>query len=228
MRSGVIIGRIGDVDGVALETEKWMKVLKKMGHEIYVLSGRFTKDGVVPSEYRDIWSGLSFFSPECEWEQNRAFFFPDDNPEPLMDHLYHTSTRIACKIFKWMLDRKIDIILAENSTALPCHLSMGMGIRKAVKRTGVPVVAHDHDFYWERGDRYATPHKQIVDILEKTFPLNLHNVRHAVINTAAQRDLKKRFNIDAMMVPNVMDFSKQYGRNDQRAPRRTGRSFEPV
>jgi hypothetical protein len=41
MRIGIIIGRIGGVDGVALETVKWMDVLKKMGHKIFVMSGEF-------------------------------------------------------------------------------------------------------------------------------------------------------------------------------------------
>ena len=41
MNIGIIIGRIGDVDGVALETEKWITVLKRMGHDVFVLSGRF-------------------------------------------------------------------------------------------------------------------------------------------------------------------------------------------
>ena len=41
MNIGIIIGRIGGVDGVALETEKWIDVLKSMGHTIYTLSGQF-------------------------------------------------------------------------------------------------------------------------------------------------------------------------------------------
>ena len=42
MNIGIIIGRIGGVDGVALETEKWIDVLKAMGHQVstlFVLSG---------------------------------------------------------------------------------------------------------------------------------------------------------------------------------------------
>ena len=30
MKIGIIIGRIGDVDGAALETEKWIKILNEM------------------------------------------------------------------------------------------------------------------------------------------------------------------------------------------------------
>ncbi len=43
MKIGIIICRIGDVDGAALETEKWIKVLHEMGHKIFILSGRFKK-----------------------------------------------------------------------------------------------------------------------------------------------------------------------------------------
>ena len=41
MKIGIIIGRIGGVDGVALETEKWIMVLERLGHEVYVASGEF-------------------------------------------------------------------------------------------------------------------------------------------------------------------------------------------
>ncbi len=98
MNIGIIIGRIGDVDGVALETEKWITVLQKMGHKIFILSGRFKRDIVAPKQQK-LLRCLSFFSPECEWEQNRAFFFPPDDPDELMAHLEATSTRVATTIF---------------------------------------------------------------------------------------------------------------------------------
>jgi glycosyltransferase involved in cell wall biosynthesis len=78
-----------------------------------------------------------------------------------------------------------------------------------------PIVTHDHDFYWERGNRYKTPHKKVKEILETTFPLDLPNVRHAVINTYSRDVLKKKYNIDALVVPNVMDFDKPFARKSQ-------------
>ncbi len=213
MNVGIIIGRIGDVDGVALETEKWIHVLNKMGHNVFVLSGRF-KNNVVPKKQQMLWPNLSFFSPDCEWEQNRAFFFPNDDPGELLYHLKHTSERIARRIFKWVLKNKLDIILAENSTALPCHLSMGMGIKKAAETLQIPIIAHEHDFHWERGDRYKSPHKSIMKIIDDTFPLMLPNVKHAVINTYSQKELEKRFGVKSVVVPNVMDFNKPYGRKN--------------
>jgi len=213
MRIGIIIGRIGDVDGVALETQKWIEVLKKMGHEIFVLSGHF-KDDVIEPENQKALRCLSFFSPECEWEQNRAFFFPPDDPERLLSHLFGTANHVATAIFQWILDYSIDVLLVENASSLPAHLSLGMGIMRCAERLDLPIVIHHHDFSWERGSRYASPFPEVTQIVEETFPLRTSNARHAVINSNQQSVLKERFDIDAVLVPNVMDFDKPFAQKD--------------
>ena len=74
MKIGLIIGRFGDIDGVSLETQKWIDVLKNMGHQIFILTGRFIPNSQNSDLDHTILPSLSFFSPECEWEQKRAFF----------------------------------------------------------------------------------------------------------------------------------------------------------
>jgi len=92
---------------------------------------------------------------------------------------------------------------------------MGWGVRRAVEGTGIPTVTHDHDFWWERGDRYAPPPPEVRRIIDDCFPLALPNVRHAVINRAAQSTLRQRFGLDSVVVPNVMDFEgPAYGQPD--------------
>jgi len=213
MNIGIIIGRFGDIDGVSLETSKWIDVLQDFGHKIFILSGNFSKylkNHISPTLYPP----LAFFSPECEWEQKRAFYYPDDDPDELLEHLKRTSEAVAMQIFKWIMANKIDVILPQNASALPCHLSMGMGIKKVIEHTGIKTICHDHDFYWERGDRYKTPHKEIEEIVKTTFPLQQANVRHAVINTEAKKYLLQNYRIDSIVVPNVMDFNKPYGKID--------------
>lgn len=215
MNIGIIIGRIGDIDGVGLETEKWIEVLERMGHQIHVLSGSF-KGPVVNPDRQTLLPILSFSSPECEWEQNRAFFYPPDDPDELLMALNKHSHRIATAIFGWCLSNKIDVILTENSTALPCHLSMGLGIRLAVEDMDINVVTHDHDYAWERGNRYISPFPEINKMIRETFPLqSISKTRHAVINSHAQEEIKKRLGIDSMVVPNVMDFKKPFGVVDE-------------
>jgi mannosylglucosylglycerate synthase len=213
MRIGIIIGRIGDVDGVALETEKWISVLEGLGHEVFILSGRF-KGHPVPPERQALFPILSFFSPECEWEQKRAFHFPPDDPDLLLSTLDKNASRIAEHIVSWVHTNHIDMMLSQNASALPSHLSMGIGIQKAVKQLGLPVVTHDHDFAWERGDRYNTPFSEVEALVKRTFPLQLAGVRHVVINQNAQHALRDRFGIDATVVPNVMDFNTTFGEKD--------------
>jgi glycosyltransferase involved in cell wall biosynthesis len=215
MNIGVIIGRIGGVDGVALETEKWIEVLKRMGHRIYILSGQFQERQIDPDKDTLV-PEMSFFSPESFWSQKKAFFYPETDPQELIEHLNLYSKVIYKKILNWIADRKIDLIISENASALPSHLEMGLAINKAVHKSGIPTITHDHDFAWERGERYLSPHREINEFVEQVFPLRAPNSVHAVINTNAALTLKERFGRDSVNVPNVMDFSKPFGiRNEK-------------
>ena len=211
----MIIGRIGDVDGVGLEAEKWIRVLERMGHRVFILSGRF-KGHPIPQERETHLPILSFFSPECEWEQNRAFFYPPDDPDELLATLEHNAHHIATEIFAWALRNKIEVLLSENASALPCHLSMGLGIKFAVDTMDIPVVTHDHDYAWERGARYESPFAEVTSLVDQIFPLrSAPGIRHAVINSAAREEVKERFGVDACVVPNVMDFNRPFGVPDE-------------
>ncbi len=210
MKIGIIIGRIGGVDGVALETEKWIDVFKRMGHEIFILSGQFQQWNTDP-EHDTLMMEMSFFSPESFWGQKKAFFHPDANIEELLEHIHMYSEIISGKIISWAREKKIDIIISENSSALPSHIEMGKGIAMAVEKLGIPTITHDHDFAWERGDRYVSPHDKINELVADIFPLKLKNSFHAVINLHARKTLKEKFNRDSIVVPNVMDFDMVFG-----------------
>lgn len=210
MRIGVIIGRIGGVDGVALETEKWIKVLERIGHEVFVISGEF-EFWEMDRDKHYHYPLLSFFAPETEWEQRKSFFECDTSADAVLEHIERISNVIESKLRWWVTDKGIDIILSQNASALPCHIAMGVAIRKLILNTGLPIVTHDHDFHWERGDRYVSEHKEINDFVNAHFPLLLPDVRHAVINTFGKQTFRKRFDVEATLVPNVMDFDKPYG-----------------
>jgi glycosyltransferase involved in cell wall biosynthesis len=210
MNIGIIIGRIGGVDGVALETEKWIEVLRSMGHRIFILSGQFQERQMDP-ETETLVPEMSFFSPESFWSQKKAFFYPETNPQELIEHLNLYSKVIYKKILNWITEKRIELIISENASALPSHLEMGLAINKAVHKSGIPTITHDHDFAWERGSRYLSPHREINEFVEEVFPLQAPNSVHAVINTHAAITILERFGRTAVTVPNVMDFSKPFG-----------------
>jgi len=210
MNIGIMIGRIGGVDGVALETEKWIDVLKEMGHQVFTISGQFQERPMDPA-IETLVPEMSFFSPESFWSQKKAFFYPETNPEELIEHLNLYSKVIYKKIMLWIQERNIDLLISENASALPSHLEMGMAINKVVHKTGFPTITHDHDFAWERGDRYLSPHNEINEFISDIFPLRAPNSVHAVINTHAASMLKERYDRDAVNVPNVMNFDQPFG-----------------
>jgi glycosyltransferase involved in cell wall biosynthesis len=215
MNIGIIIGRIGGVDGVALEAEKWIEVLRTMGHHVYTLSGQYQERPLDP-ETETLIPEMSFFSPESFWSQKKAFFYPETDASELIEHLNLYSKVIYKKIMHWLEERKIDLIVSENASALPSHLEMGMAINKAVHKTGIPTITHDHDFAWERGDRYLSPHKDINDFVEEVFPLRAPSSVHAVINSHAAGTLQERFGRTSVIVPNVMDFSRPFGERNKK------------
>ncbi|MDA3953982.1 MAG: glycosyltransferase family 4 protein [Bacteroidales bacterium] len=210
MKIGIIIGRIGGVDGVALETEKWIEVFQKMGHQIFIISGQF-EGRKMNCESETRVPEMSFFSPESYWEQKKAFFHPDFDQDDLIEHLQLYSKVIENKIINWIHKFNIDLLLSENASCLPSHISMGIAIKNAILKTGKTIITHDHDFAWERGDRYVSPHPKINEFVKNEFPLRLPNSYHAVINLNARKTLKEKFNRDSIVVPNVMNFDKPFG-----------------
>ena len=210
MKVGVVIGRIGGEDGVALETEKWIHVLGDLGHEVRVLTGLLEGElaGVT------LLPAMSFDDPGCVEEQDVAFLGGDGDGAAIERSVVQRAEVIADGIRGWVDREGIDGLLVENAAALPFHVALGLGVRLACERTELPTVTHDHDFAWERGDRYHTPFPGIRDIVDATFPLRLPTVRHAVINTAAREALQRRYGIEAAVVPNVMDFDAPFARRD--------------
>ncbi|NNC70057.1 MAG: glycosyltransferase family 4 protein, partial [Flavobacteriaceae bacterium] len=140
----------------------------------------------------------------------KAFYEPDKDPNAILEHIEDVSNTITDKLKKWIFNNKIDVLLSENASALPSHLAMGVAIKKVIQQTGLPIVTHDHDFHWERGKRYSSVHDEVNTLINNTFPLLLPDVRHAVINTFGLETFRGRFNIEATMVPNVMDFERDY------------------
>lgn len=220
MNIGIIIGRIGGVDGVALETEKWIEVLDRMGHDVYVLSGRFERRykvhnppriGRTKPKRQTLLPILYFYGPQCRWEQDKAYLAPDGKVELLMEGLEANTNEVHKGIMEWIAENKIDVLMSQNASALPLHLSMGLGIKRAVDDSGLPMIAVNHDFAWERGDRYKTPFSELQDLVDQAFPLQNDSVKHVVINSAAQTELKNRFGLESINIPNVMDFDYPYG-----------------
>jgi len=211
MNIGIVIGRIGGIDGVALETEKWIEVFERMGHNCLLLTGEV--EGKIKNA--TLLPDLSFFHENCTIEQDMAFFNQDVDENKVANFIETNSSYIESQIIKWISDKNIDLLLAENSSTIPCHLSMGIALKYVFEKTGIKGLIHNHDFYWERGSRYKSKYKFINEKMEECFPPVLENVKHVVINSHGKEILKSHKGIDSLVIPNVMDFEKSFAQKDE-------------
>jgi len=219
MKIGIIVSRIGGEDGVALETQKWVEALKEMGHEIFIASGHFEEDVLVSKKYRKRIKNLSFGYNINQKQRRKAFDILGGvlgNPKNIIKKINQESDVISRKLVRWIKDNNLKFLILQNTNSLPVHLPLAKAIKQVIEKTDIKAIAHNHDFYWERGKEYISPYKEVNVLVKELFPLCLPQVKHVVINTVSKKRLKKDFGINAVYIPNVMDFRKTFGKKTEK------------
>lgn len=198
MNIGFISTRLAGTDGVSLETAKLADILRQMGHEIAYCAGELD-DGVrgmlVP--------GLHFTDPAAVELGQRAFGKAGEDPDVLAA-INARAQELKRPLAQFLDQFQIAFLIVQNAFAIPMQLPLAQALSELITERELPSLAHNHDFYWER-ERFAA--NCIGDFLDTYFPPSLPWLKHAVINSAAQRDLKQRRGLDASLIPNVFDFS---------------------
>jgi glycosyltransferase involved in cell wall biosynthesis len=83
------------------------------------------------------------------------------------------------------------------------NIPLGLAITEFIAETGMPAIAHHHDFAWER-QRFSV--NCVGDYLSMAFPPRLHTINHVVINSEARQQLSYRCGLSSIIIPNVFDF----------------------
>ncbi len=208
---GFISTRFAGTDGVSLETAKWASVLtEKIGHQCYYFSGSSDR----PEDRSVVIPDAFYRHPEIK-EKHDAFFtkkfrFPEET-----EWIYQKKNHLKNELQKFMGRFQIDLLIIENALAIPLNIPLGWAITELIAETGIPTIAHHHDFSWER-KRFLV--NCIDDYICMAFPPNLDLIQHVVINSHALHQLASRRGTSAILVPNVMDFkSKPPGPDDYNA-----------
>lgn len=100
----------------------------------------------------------------------------------------------------------IDLLVVENVLAIPLNVPLALAVTEAIAETGIPTIAHHHDFHWER-KRFVR--NCIGDFLRCACPPTLPSIQHVVINSAGRHQLALRTGATATLIPNVMDFAAE-------------------
>ena len=208
-----ISGKLGDVDGVSLEADKWMEIFKDLGHGLFAVAGLFSSDlEYVPADKRLQIEDLSFDSPRQSYYESTVFPFLSKRPVHLSDkkvcaiesELLREGREIAAQIYEFIQQKQIDLIIAENTNAMPMTLLGAVAVYELATEMGMAVLFHHHDFWWERS-RFSDP--CIDSLLNRIMPPRDLSLEHVVISSYAAHILRSVKRVKPYIIPNCEDFS---------------------
>jgi len=198
---GFISTRFAGTDGVSLEAEKWARVFEKERFHCFYFAGELDR----PAAQSYLIPEAHFQHPEIRSIFNAAFACHANGvrPRELTNQIHALKECLKDKLYEFIKKFKIQLLIPENALTIPMNIPLGLAITEIISETGIPTIAHHHDFFWER-QQFKT--NAVWDYLNMAFPPHLPQIRHVVINTSADNQLSLRTGISATIIPNVMDF----------------------
>jgi glycosyltransferase involved in cell wall biosynthesis len=198
---GFISTRFSGTDGVSLETDKWEQILEDFGHKCFWFAGVLDRDPVRSYEVEE-----AFFNHKDNSKLNDVVFGTQKRSRAVTDLIIRQKEFLKDEIYNFMDKFNIDLLIPENCLAIPMHIPLGLALTEVILETEVPVIAHHHDFYWER-TRFLI--NAVGDIISSSFPPDLPSIKHVVINSMIQKDLAAKRGISSTVIYNVIDFDKE-------------------
>lgn len=224
-RIGFVSTRFAGTDGVSLETAKWATVLERMGHACFYLAGELDR----PPEHSRLVPEAFYRHPDIdainrrayagEWGTDdearrrngngngngdrRTFFSVYTRPPSLTRRIHDLREHLKAELHGFIDAFDLDLLIVENASTIPLNLPLGLAIAEVVAETGIPTIAHHHDFHWER-QRFMV--NSVPDILAAAFPPSHPSIRHVVLNSVQASALASRHGLTARVIPNVMEF----------------------
>jgi glycosyltransferase involved in cell wall biosynthesis len=198
---GFISTRFAGTDGVSLEAAKWAQLLWDRKHVSYWFAGELDRDPsssmLVPEAFFD--------HEEVRWINEHVFGVKHRTSE-ISGHIHAMRNYLKGRLYEFIDKFDIDIIVPQNVLSIPMHIPLGLAVTELIGETGIPAIAHHHDFFWERL-RFSLNAAQ--DYLQMAFPPKLPSIQHVVISSLAQEELALRTGISATVIPNVFDFESE-------------------
>ena len=197
-RVGFVSTRLAGTDGVSLETEKWADVFEQEGCVSYFFAGELD----TPPE-------RSYLVPEAHFTHEtirRIYtncFGVRTRSTDTTDLINETTALLKEHLYNFITQYDIELLIPQNALTIPLNIPLGIAITQVIAETGMPAIAHHHDFFWERQHFMVNA---VWDYLNMAFPPHLQSIKHVVINSSGDNQLSLRTGISATSIPNVMDF----------------------
>ena len=195
---GFISTRLSGTDGVSLETAKWARILEEVGLDCFYFAGELDR----PPEKSYFAAEAHFTHPEIKEISDKVFGI-SIRERSTTEKIHQIVYKLKDDLYRFIEKFDLDLLIPQNALTIPMNIPLGLAITQVIMETGMPTIAHHHDFYWER-DRFMT--NAVWDYLHMAFPPDLPSIDHVTINSHAKRQLALRKGVTGTVMPNIMDF----------------------
>ncbi|MEA1948453.1 MAG: glycosyltransferase family 4 protein [Thermodesulfobacteriota bacterium] len=195
---GFISTRFAGLDGVSLETKKWVDVLTSKKCPVYYMAGELDTN---PSTSYLV-TKAHFNHKDIIEIQNAIFVRKKRTPE-ISRKIQQIKEELKAEIEKFHSKFGFEILVVQNALAIPVNIPLGLAITEFIMETQIPTIAHHHDFFWERERFNSTV---ATDYLRAAFPPVHPSIQHVVINSLAGYDMGSFTGASWTLIPNIFDF----------------------
>jgi mannosylglucosylglycerate synthase len=206
---GFISTRIAGTDGVSLEISKWADVFENEGFNCFYFAGELDR----PEEISHLAEEAHFQHPDIR-RIFRQTFGVRTRERSVTQEMQQIKQRLKTELYTFIKKYRIDIIVPQNALTIPLNIPLGIAITELISESGIPTIAHHHDFFWERQEFLVNG---VWEYLNMAFPPHIPFIEHVVINSSGDNQLSLRTGISATVIPNVMDFDHPPGPPDDYA-----------
>lgn len=205
MNIGIIHYRAGKTDGVSLEITKRKAILENLGHSVKVISGpeSIGSDYVIPE--------LEFECPEIQKIKTNSFSFFNDtswSEDELLQNIWQVSRVIENQFYQINNQEKFDLLLAHNIFSHGRHIAAASAFSAVIRNLGIPCLATNHDYFWEREEYQDPRFSAISDYLEEYVPFKSELITYISINSIAAGEFEKRTGLKSEVFPDIFDFEQ--------------------
>jgi glycosyltransferase involved in cell wall biosynthesis len=197
-RVGFVSTRFHGTDGVTLEARKWAEVFTSGGAECCWMAGLLDTP---PELSRN--EPLAFFNHPEVLEAHKDLFGRITRSRETTRLIHDLKEKLKEGLYAFVDQFQIGLLVPQNILAIPMHIPLGLATTEFIAETGIPTIAHHHDFAWER-ERFTVTSAS--DYLMAAFPPSIFHIEHVVINSMAQKELARRYGLSSTLIPNVLDF----------------------
>lgn len=206
---GMLHFKVGSTDGVSLEMDKWKLILEEMGHTVtYVAGDLGTLEGALIEE-------MYHHRPDARQLYDNTFIALTDYDVTGYEAAFNALVaKNEAKLRAFVQENEIDFLIPHNIWSVAANPTVAPALTHIVKEFQIPAFSHNHDFYWERIDGVALTCRPAIDLADFHLPPRSPLIRHGVINSLAQTQLRERKGIDSIVIPNVFDFDAPHWEAD--------------